>query len=372
MITICGIVGAYVRDPDFKVDLNGLLDEMLLQIENRGRDATGFVAISDDGVAEWHKAACKASVFIKYRRAIPKGTRLILGHTRFATQGIPGFMENNHPIRRGPYFIVHNGHVLNDNEVFENASRQRYGQVDSEAIAARLSSLGDLGALGKVMEEIRGDAAVAAVDERDPTRLVIAKGTMSPLWVYNGRVIVLFASIRSAIEKAHTKYIGKISESNLNWIAPGTQIEWNGLTMIKTEFVVQESFMRRWLEDDLREGVSVPKKVWSPSDSLFSTPPSRKELPKSTTQFDEKDDDDYLDCENCNNPVHWADGNYRYDTDDRVTWMFCDECAGIWDAGNFEIVDGNWEDVDDDEEDPTDNYNGANQSIIRRLLDHGI
>ena len=52
--------------------------------------------------------------------------------------------------------------------------------------------------------------------------------------------------------------------------------------------------------------------------------------------------------------------------------MFCDECAGIWDAGNFEIVDGNWEDVDDDEEDPTDNYNGANQSIIRRLLDHGI
>ncbi len=63
------------------------------------------------------------------RQPVPPGTRVLLAHTRFATQGHEGFMENNHPIRRGPFYLVHNGHVWNDDKLFEKAERQAIGRL---------------------------------------------------------------------------------------------------------------------------------------------------------------------------------------------------------------------------------------------------
>ena len=61
----------------------------------------------EKGVLEWHRAACDVPDFTKYRRPVPKGTWTILAHTRYATQGLPAFIENNHPIRRGPFYVIH-------------------------------------------------------------------------------------------------------------------------------------------------------------------------------------------------------------------------------------------------------------------------
>src|SRR5262245_21635683 len=108
---MCGIAGVYLRDPKLSVNLDALLDTMLDAIEHRGGDATGYLALNPEGVAEWHRAACDVPDFKKYRRPVPEGTRTILAHTRWATQGLPAFIENNHPIRRGPFYVIHNGHV---------------------------------------------------------------------------------------------------------------------------------------------------------------------------------------------------------------------------------------------------------------------
>lgn len=365
---MCGIAGFYLRNPNLEqhVDLDGLLNEMLMEIAHRGRDATGFVAISDDGVAEWQKAATEAKTFIKWRRSVPKGTRVVLAHTRFATQGLPAFIENNHPIRRGSYFIIHNGHVMNDEELFTTAKRKRFGQVDSEAIAARLASLNNLSFLGEVMAEIEGDAAVAAVDERDPTRLVVAKGEMSPLFIYDGRSIVMFASTRAAIEKAHSKHIGHIAANRVSIVLPGEQIEWHGDVKTVTEFEVKRrKFFTNW----------------------SYTPPANRALPagRTTSLWEDDWDDDKKDytCDNCTTALSFRETSWRYDEVEKFTYNLCVDCTALWDEGFFEtevVGSEGWEDdievvqgeVVDEDNLPQprsffDEYDQANDSILGRM-----
>ena len=99
---MCGIAGVYLRDESAKADLDAILDTMLVDIEHRGGDATGFVAVGNEGVTEWQKAACGAKDFIRQPPARSrKGSRTLLAHTRWATQGLPAFVENNHPLKRG-------------------------------------------------------------------------------------------------------------------------------------------------------------------------------------------------------------------------------------------------------------------------------
>lgn len=370
---MCGIAGFYLRSPALQghINLDGLLDELLLSIESRGKDATGFVAISDDGVAEWQKAAIEATTFCKWRRAVPLGTRTVLAHTRFATQGLPAFTENNHPIRRGPFFIIHNGHVTNDSELFRSAERGRFGQVDSEAIAARLASLKNLSALGAVMSEIEGDAAVAAVDERDATRLVVAKGPFSPLYVYDGRAIVMFASTREAIEKAHAKHIGHLSNSRLKSLLPGEQIEWTGDEKILSSFEVKRQ-----------------KFFWS----YVPSKGKKKELTQTSATTEYLWDDGDLDpdgkypyaCDNCSQGCTYANVFWRYDSEASFTYSLCEECSDLWDAGYFRddknivglIDDAEIEEFDKDDIPIArgffDEYEEANNAILDDPSDDGI
>lgn len=220
---MCGIAGFYLLDPE-GIDKDKLLDLLLDEIEHRGGDATGFVALGDDGIMEWQKAACGASEFQAYRRPVPTGTRIVLAHTRWATQGLPAFMENNHPIRRGPFFVIHNGHVVNDDELFQKAGRKRFGQVDSEAIAAMLAKKDSLDHVNDVMKEIDGDAAIAVIDEREPTALGLSRGRGSPLFVLATKRVVLFGSTAGCVLSAHRKTIGSIANTRAQEADEGTTV----------------------------------------------------------------------------------------------------------------------------------------------------
>lgn len=321
---MCGIAGFFLRDPNLKIDRDAMLDSLLMSIEHRGKDATGFVAIGEEGDNEWHKASCEAKTFCAHRRFVPQNARVVIGHTRWATQGLPEFMENNHPIKRGPYFIVHNGHVNNDIELFKSAERDRFGWVDSEAIAARLSSMDDLARLNEVMEEIDGDAAVAAVDERDPSKLVLARGRSSPLYVYSGRVIVIFASTKTAVEDAHKAHVGHMAPARLFELKEGVQFFYDDQELHTSEFKVK-------------------KKVYSWSNPANGYA-GKSTTPNSNVYYDGYDEEmiEYLgggltqDCDSCNTPIYWRDVIYRYDPDQNYTNGFCEECAEIWDWGKIQ------------------------------------
>lgn len=225
---MCGIAGFVVKHPGDSrpLDSEKLLSELIREIDHRGGDATGFVARNPAGTVEWHKASTDARGFLPFRRGMPSGADIGIAHTRWATQGHAAFPENNHPIRRGSMYVVHNGIVTNDDALFAAVGRERYGQVDSEAIAAALShagSLTDSPETVAALSSIAGSAAIAALDERDGT-VLLARISGSPLHVLETRRLIVWASTAAAVRDAHTAAIGSIGRAKIEDIGEGIAI----------------------------------------------------------------------------------------------------------------------------------------------------
>lgn len=213
---MCGIAGIHIFNPENAPKyskIENAIDNLFSAIDHRGGDATGFVAVNGEGDVVWQKASCNAFEFYKERRNIPWGARDILLHTRMATQGSAAFPENNHPVRRGSVYVVHNGHIWNDHEVFRSTKRERYGQVDSEAIAAVISKFGIM-QTHKAMEEVAGAAAIGVVDENKPGYMVLARGASSPLMWYRNDNVAVFASTKDAVKRAWRTLYGTAPKEN--------------------------------------------------------------------------------------------------------------------------------------------------------------
>jgi len=345
---MCGIAGVYLRDESAKADLNAILDTMLDEIEHRGGDATGFVAVGNEGVTEWQKAACGAKDFIRNRRQIPKGSRTLLAHTRWATQGLPAFPENNHPLRRGSFFVIHNGHVSNDSQLFELAERERYGQVDSEAIAARLSSLGDLSKAAKLMTEIRGAAAIAAVNESKPGELLLARGHSSPLYVLMTKRYVLWGSTHKTVTEAYERHVGRLpKKAKIENVPQGTMLHFVNGTLTRSKFkpysppvITKVLNSTSWAYEE----VTTESKIDQAVEQLIS--------PKGDDRIGL---DDELDCDGCGKVFPWNKLEYETDSDG-VTWMLCAGCEHDLEyegdtfakVNNWILADG--KDLDSDED----------------------
>ena len=228
---MCGIAGIHVFNPEYQPKWSKMehaVDDLLLAIDHRGGDATGYVAIGNEGELEFQKASCDAKDFYKERRSIPFNTRSILLHTRMATQGSAAFPENNHPVRRGSVYVVHNGHIWNDWDIFKKAKRTRHGQVDSEAIAALIAKYGIMNT-HKAMEEISGAAAIGVVDETRPGLMALARGSSSPLMFYRNENVAVFASEKQAVRRAwQTLYGTPPNEKNIVEFEEGTAYYLNG------------------------------------------------------------------------------------------------------------------------------------------------
>lgn len=114
---MCGIGLIYSTDGNIPVKL---IPVLLLELERRGRDATGIYVYYHDDSFTLMKLPLTASEFVKkaisvglFENIVKRRPRLILLHTRASTSGSPRYNENNHPLWEvfDNYLIVlvHNG-----------------------------------------------------------------------------------------------------------------------------------------------------------------------------------------------------------------------------------------------------------------------
>jgi len=310
---MCGIAGIYLKDPSLRVDLDAILDTLTDALDHRGGDATGYVAIGSEGVLEYQKAACDAEDFSKARRRVPEGTRILLAHTRWATQGHQGFMENNHPINRGSFYVIHNGHIWNDNALFKTARKGRMGGVDSEAIPAMLARLGNLSYVPQVMDQVQGAAAIAAVDRKHPDELSLARGYDSPLFVLETRKLVLFGSTAHSVLIAYRRHVGTIKQNRAQEIAEGVALHWKNLIRTEEAFEAYkpQKIARTW--SDSTSGLALPNVTFTSSKYKHGW-----------------EDDDYLDCDECGTWSRWQDCSYKEDPETGLTVNLCFDCVRYW------------------------------------------
>ena len=161
----------------------------------------GYAYRSSGGHVSVHKQRTGASAVLE-RLAIPADVHQVLLHVRDYTKGHPRVAANNHPVRHGTVVGIHNGTILNDDELMSRQGFQRAEAgmtVDSEVIFATAEATGS-SASG--FEDFRGSMAAAWLDERHPELLYLARGVGRPLWVGTTRHELFFASTRHALEIA--------------------------------------------------------------------------------------------------------------------------------------------------------------------------
>jgi hypothetical protein len=209
---VCGIIGIHFKDPENpgieRMDLEFLVDELLLGIEHRGKDATGLLAVPVEGEPQLVKADVPATRFVQWRETMPAKLRTILGHTRFATQGKPEDLDNDHPVVYETCFAIHNGHISNDTELFAEHSLERRAEVDSEIIPALFNKYG-LDKAHLALQELEGGFATAVVNPTHfPGVTVLAKGWSSPCEVLETKGAIIWASTKDAIQMAAKEVLG--------------------------------------------------------------------------------------------------------------------------------------------------------------------
>lgn len=170
------------------------IEQLLLDSEKRGIDATGVAVQTDKGVISIVKGASPAWQFVKTRawtdfldkhsdRVVFKDDiRTILCHTRAQSVGGSWKNENNHPVTAGKSAITHNGGIRNHEWVFKNLNLKRNAEVDSDVIRAILDEKGLTPEGLKALNTLSGPAAIAAVSPEYPDRLLLARSG-SPLSV---------------------------------------------------------------------------------------------------------------------------------------------------------------------------------------------
>src|SRR5688500_2107563 len=195
---MCGIAG-YSLSPASSVPRTLAAQALLAGIAERGADAVGYAHRGAGATAAVHKRRSGASELLDELH-VPDAATQVLVHVRDYTKGHPTIEWNNHPVRHGTVVGIHNGIIVNDEEIFARCGFDRAHPdmtVDSEAIFA-LAEHAE--AHPRALEELHGAMATAWIDERIPKTVFLARAVGRPLWIGTAAKEFFFASTREALE----------------------------------------------------------------------------------------------------------------------------------------------------------------------------
>jgi len=172
---MCGIVGNITNKPIKDLLINGLTE-----LEYRGYDSVGIATIGSDNKISIIKNKGKIKDFAnKYQNKSLQGN-LGIGHTRWATHGIPS-ETNAHPIFDSDkkLAVVHNGIIENYLEIKKDLIKEGFEfftDTDTECIANLISSFLKkdytmIDSITKTSERIIGHAAVLVISEYFPSTI---------------------------------------------------------------------------------------------------------------------------------------------------------------------------------------------------------
>src|SRR3954449_8427945 len=171
---MCGIAG-YSLSPRSSVDRTLAAQALLAGIADRGADAVGYAYRGKQDAYPIVTKQRTAASHLLDRISVPEHANELLVHVRDYTKGHPSIPSNNHPVRHGPVVGIHNGIIVNDDELLAPhrcARSEPRMSVDSEAIFALAAhSQND----PRALEELAGSMATAWLDQREPGTVFAAR-----------------------------------------------------------------------------------------------------------------------------------------------------------------------------------------------------
>lgn len=218
---MCGIIGYTGKQEAAKILIKGLS-----RLEYRGYDSAG-IAILDGGEMVVRKKQGKLQVLAEDLKKNPIKGKTGIGHTRWATHGVPNDV-NAHPHvdHATQIAVAHNGIIENYKILKDALVLKGYifrSETDTEVIAHLIADhyKGDLkAAVQSAIKKLSGSFALAVVHKGEPGRIIGTRQD-SPLIVGVGKGENFIASDIPAVLD-HTKTVIYLENGDIVDISPET------------------------------------------------------------------------------------------------------------------------------------------------------
>ena len=184
--------------------LKKLIHYLSVAAEVRGTDATGIAYVRDGSMVTYKKPKPSHKVKLFF----PRGTRSVIGHTRFTTQGSEKRNCNNHPFEghcgKEAFALAHNGVLYNDRELRREQHLPTTPIETDSYIAVQLLEQGqqlDTENIKRMAGLVEGSFVFTIL--RNDNTLFLVKGN-NPLTLYHFPKlgIYVYASTKSILDNA--------------------------------------------------------------------------------------------------------------------------------------------------------------------------
>ncbi len=219
---MCGIVGYIGYRDALPIIINGLK-----RLEYRGYDSAGLAMLSDHSVTVMKKAG-KVVDLEEMVHLHPVATTLAIGHTRWATHGVPSDV-NAHPHldHSSSIALIHNGIIENYAAIRKRLERDgiRFrSDTDTESLVQLISAFhaitGDLvEAVRLALNEVDGTYGIAVISRHEPDKLIVARRG-SPLVIGLGDGEYFIGSDAAAIV-GHTRQVVYLEDGEMAVLTRG-------------------------------------------------------------------------------------------------------------------------------------------------------
>ena len=175
---MCGIFGLIEKEQ--QIDSGKLFRTLCLLSESRGKEAAGFARIEQNDIKIFKTPfsagnMVKTNTFrdeiLKYKTS-DRRPFVAIGHSRLVTNGYEQYDENNQPVAKNGFVVIHNGIIVNQTELWEKYGKiSKISDLDSELIPTiindNLEKGKDFGvALGTLFSELDGMANIVMITTR--------------------------------------------------------------------------------------------------------------------------------------------------------------------------------------------------------------
>ena len=177
---MCGITGYIGFRDAYPIIINGLQ-----RLEYRGYDSAGIVLYDGKDIRVTKTKGKVSDLLAKAEKENLKEGKLGIGHTRWATHGIPNDVNSHpHTSKSGDLVIVHNGIIENYDTIKKELINRGYtfkSDTDTEVLINLIEEvkLQNNVKLGKAVQialnQVIGAYAIAVFDKNKPDEIVVAR-----------------------------------------------------------------------------------------------------------------------------------------------------------------------------------------------------
>lgn len=177
---MCGIVGYIGHREAYPIIIKGLK-----RLEYRGYDSAGLMLFNQDTISVCKTKGKVAELEEKCQKDISNQGNIGMGHTRWATHGVPNDV-NSHPhvSNAGNLIIIHNGIIENYEPLKKELIKRGYifhSDTDTEVLVNLIEDVQKnfklkLGkAVQVALNQVVGAYAIAVFDKNKPNEIVVAR-----------------------------------------------------------------------------------------------------------------------------------------------------------------------------------------------------